>query len=66
VIESRAKPTVSATDLMRLGLTGTREAALRRHAVAAKLSLPPSNAKTFLTWLTMFDISMTQLTEACS
>jgi ribonuclease M5 len=56
---------VGATDLMRLGLSGTVASAPRRHAAASRLALPPSNAKTFLKWLSMFQITLEELTEAC-
>lgn len=65
VLSRTPKRVISAADLMRLKLSGSADSALRRHAAATKLSLPPSNAKTFLKWIHMFDISMTQLVEAC-
>lgn len=63
--EASFEDRVEPTDLMRLGLSGADTSALRRHAVAKKLALPPSNAKTFLKWLSMFQISLAELTEAC-
>lgn len=54
-----------AADLRLLGLSGQSDSAKRRHLAASKLSLPPSNAKTFLKWLQMFQIPLAQLKEAC-
>jgi len=55
------KPLVTVGDLSVRGLVGTKDAATRRAAVAERLSLPPSNAKTLLKWLNMLGISPERL-----
>lgn len=65
IVETPLEKTVTTVDLMRLGLSGRSASASRRHLVAKRLALPPCNAKTFLKWLSMFQITLSELTEAC-
>lgn len=65
ILSAPFETSIRPTDLMRLGLSGTAASAVRRHAAAKNLALPPCNAKTFLKWLAMFRITLPELTEAC-
>jgi ribonuclease M5 len=54
---------VSMADLRLRKLVGTPESGRKRHSVCERLSLPPSNGKTFLKWLNMLAISIEQVDE---
>lgn len=60
-IDQSQKRLVSIADLASRGLVGRDGASARRAAVAERLSLPPSNAKTLLKWLNMLGISPERL-----
>ena len=55
---------ICASDLYTRGLSGSRQAAHKRHRAANNLGLPPTNTKTFLKNLNGFQIKLSELDAA--